>query len=197
MNNTKVRLRGILLSLCGALSAVVVAEPVTYEIDSDHTFPSFEADHMRGFSIWRGKIRETSGTIVLDREAQTGTIEVIMDMASIDFGQEDLNEHAKAPDIFDVAQFPTATYAGALVEFEDGAPTAVEGSLTMHGVTRPLNLSITRFMCVDSHRFTQRRACGADATASLDRSDWGVDFGRNGHEMWVNLNIQVEAQAAD
>ena len=120
-----------------------------------------------------------------------------MNMASIDFGIEAMNEHARAPDIFDVAQFPTANYTGTLTKFVDGAPTAVEGSLTMHGVSQPLNLEITRFRCVDSHPATEREACGAEIVGSLDRSDYGVDFGLGRHLMWVDLQIQVEARVAE
>lgn len=189
--------RGLLVSLCGLFSTAVLADPITFNIDPRHTFPSFAADHQSGFSIWRGKIKETTGTIVLDREAQVGTVDVSMNMATIDFGIEAMNDHARAPDIFDVAQFPTATYTGTLVKFEDGAPTAVEGSLTMHGVTQPLNLEIARFRCVESHPGTMREACGAEITGSLDRSDYGVDFGLGRHLMWVDLAIQVEAQAAE
>ena len=195
----KVNLCGIVLSvsLFGLFSTTVSADPVTFRIDPRHTFPSFAADHQSGFSIWRGKIKETAGTIVLDRQARTGTVDVTMNMESIDFGIDAMNDHARAPDIFDVAQFPTATYAGTLVNFEDGAPTAVEGNLTMHGVTQPLNLAIDRFRCVDSHPATMREACGAEISGSLDRSDYGVDFGLGRHLMWVELAIQVEAQAEE
>src|SRR5690606_30801109 len=85
-------LRPALLGVaCGGF-AVAVAAPVTYEIDSNHTYPSFEADHMGGLSIWRGKINSTRGTITLDKEAQTGTVEVTMDMSTIDFGHQGLND---------------------------------------------------------------------------------------------------------
>ena len=182
--------RGLLVSLCGLCSTAVLADPITYDIDSRHTFPAFAADHQSGFSIWRGKLSETSGTIVLDREAETGTVDVTMNMDTIDFGLQAMNDHARAPDILDVAQFPTATYTGTLTDFEDGNPTAVTGSLTMHGVTQPLNLEISHLQCRDRD---MREACGAEVLGSLDRSDYGVDFGLGRHLMWVELQIQLEA----
>ena len=78
------------------------AKPITYEIDSSHTFPAFEADHMGGLSLWRGKINSTSGEIVLDKDKETGSVNVIMDMSTIDFGHEGMNKHAKNSDMFDV-----------------------------------------------------------------------------------------------
>ena len=190
MNKSNLCRQGLLVSLCGFLSTAVLAEPITFDIDSRHTFPSFAADHQSGFSIWRGKIRETSGTIVLDREAETGTVNVTMNMDTIDFGMDAMSDHARAPDILDVAQFPTATYTGTLTGFQDGNPTTVTGNLTMHGVTQPLNLEISRLQCRDRE---MREACGAEILGSLDRSDYGVDFGLGRHLMWVELQIQLEA----
>jgi polyisoprenoid-binding protein YceI len=177
-----------------AFAAGVSAAPVTYEVDSAHTYPSFEADHSGGVSLWRGKINSSTGRIVLDKEAGSGTVEVTMDMKTIDFGHQGLNDHAQTPDIFDTAQFPTATYQGRLVDFRNGAPTAVDGNLTMHGVTKPVRLTINSFKCAPSR--SGREVCGADALATIDRSEWGVDFGKNfGFDMKVTLRISVEALA--
>lgn len=178
-----------------AFAAGVSAAPVTYEIDSSHTYPSFEADHSGGVSLWRGKINSSTGRIVLDKEAGSGTVEVTMDMKTIDFGHQGLNDHAQTPDIFDTAQFPTATFQGRLVDFRNGAPTAVDGNLTMHGVTKPVRLTLNSFKCAP-HR-SGREVCGADALATIDRSEWGVNFGQNfGFDMKVTLRISVEALAA-
>jgi len=178
-----------------AFAAGVSAAPVTYEIDSAHTYPSFEADHSGGVSVWRGKFNSSAGKITLDKEASAGTVEVTIDMKSIDFGNQALNDHANTPDIFDTAKFPTATFSGKLAGFRDGAPTTVEGNLTMHGVTKPLTLTINSFKCAP-HR-SGREVCGADASATLNREDYGVAFGKNfGFDMKVTLRISVEALAA-
>lgn len=177
----------------GALAAQVLAAPVTYEIDPNHTFPSFEADHMGGLSLWRGKVNSTSGTITLDKEASTGTVDITMDMSTIDFGHQGLNDHAQTADLFDTAQFPEATFTGRLVDFRNGAPTAVDGTLTLKGVSKPLRLAINSFKCQE-HPMQRREVCGADATATFNRDEWGVDFGKDfGFDMGVTLRIQVEA----
>ena len=93
--------------------AAAIAAPVTYNIDPDHTYPSFEADHMGGMSIWRGKFRSSSGTVKIDAAAHTGAVDITVDTSSIDFGHDEMNEHARSPDMFDVARFPTATIASA------------------------------------------------------------------------------------
>jgi polyisoprenoid-binding protein YceI len=103
-----------------------------------------------------------------------------------------MNEHAKKPDIFDVAQYPTATFKGNKVRFKGDTPVAVDGDFTLHGVTRPLTLTINKFKCID-HPMLKREVCGADASATFQRSDYGVTFGLPRFSPEVKLAIQVEA----
>ena len=180
---------------CSAFAGAALAAPATYNIDPAHTYPTFEADHM-GVSLWRGKINSSSGKITLDKAAGAGTVDVTMDMKSIDFGHQGLNDHAQTPDLFDTAKFPTATYTGKLVKFKDGAPTEVDGTLTLHGVTKPVTLTINRFVCKE-HPMMKKEVCGADASAQINREDFGVAFGKQmGFGMGVTLRISVEALVA-
>jgi polyisoprenoid-binding protein YceI len=179
------------------IGGAAVAAPVTYSIDPNHTYPSFEADHMGGLSVWRGKFRSSSGTARLDAAANTGDVEVTVDASSVDFGMAKMDEHARSADLFDVARYPTATYKGKLVNFKNGAPTEVEGEFTLHGVSRPLKLTIRSFKC-QPNPMTKKQTCGADAEGILDRSDYGVDYGKAyGFNMAVKLAIQVEAIKAE
>jgi len=174
-----------------------LAAPVTYEVDPGHTYPSFEADHMGGLSVWRGKLDKSSGTIVLDKDKSTGTVDITIDTSSVDFGHEKLNEHAKSKDLFDVANYPTATYKGTLVKFVNGSPTEVDGQFTLHGVTKPLTLKIDQFLC-KPNPMTKKEVCGADAKATFNRKDYGMAFGEAyGFKMDVKLAIQVEAIRKD
>ncbi|WP_300615342.1 YceI family protein [Dokdonella sp.] len=180
----------ILLALAAGSA---VAAPVTYEIDPSHTYPSFEADHMGGLSVWRGKFDRTSGSIVLDKTAGSGLVDVKVDTSSVDYGLDKMNEHARGDDILDVAKFPQAAYKGRLEGFKDGAPSRVVGDLTLHGVTKPLELKILSFKCMP-HPMLKREVCGADALATFDRSEFGIDAGKKyGFDMKVTLRIQVEA----
>ena len=178
-------------------SVSAVAAPVTYNIDPSHTYPSFAADHMGGLSVWRGKFNTTSGSIVLDTAAKTGSVDITVDMNSINFGMAKMDEHAKGPDMFDVAKFPTATYKGKLTDFDGDRPTKVEGELTLHGVTKPVTLTIDSFLC-KLHPMMKKEVCGADASATINRADFGVDYGAMfGFKMDVKLAISVEALRAD
>jgi polyisoprenoid-binding protein YceI len=181
------------LILAGAASAA----PTLYTVDKDHTHPSFEVDHFGGLSVWRGNFKTTTGTIKLDAAAGTGTVDVTIDTASIDFAHDKLNEHVSSPEILDVAKYPTATYVGTLGGFVNGAPTTVTGSLTLHGVTKPVALRIDSFKCIQ-HPMLKKEVCGADALGSFNRADFGVNYGQAyGFKQDVALRIQVEAVKAE
>jgi polyisoprenoid-binding protein YceI len=179
-------------ALLSTASFNALAESAHYTIDPAHTYPSFEADHM-GISVWRGKLDRSSGGVNLDTVAGTGDVEVVMDLSSIDFGLDALNTWATGKEFFDVAKYPTATYRGKLDGFVDGAPTRVVGTLTLHGVSRPLTLAIDLFKCIP-HPIFKRELCGANATGAFDRSEFGLAAGKDyGFRMDVPLRIQVEA----
>lgn len=172
------------------------AKPLTYTLDPTHTYPSFEADHMGGVSKWRGKVDKNSGSVVFDAEAKTGSVDVTMHMNSINFGFKPMNDHAKKADILDTAKFPTASYKGQLV-FNGDQPVAVDGHLTLRGVTKPLKLEIKSWKCY-INPMLRKETCGADAYATFNRADFGVDFGKAyGFKMDVSLAIQVEGVLAD
>lgn len=177
------------------LISAIPAFAATYNIEPNHTYPSFEADHM-GLSVWRGKFTKTSGTIVLDQAAKTGSVDITIDTSSIDFGHAKMNEHAKTPDMFNVEKFPTATYKGTSIKFDGDKPVAVIGELTLLGVTKPVTLTINKFNCI-MHPMFKKEACGADATAEFKRSDFGLNYGLPRFAPEVKLSIQVEAIKAN
>ena len=180
-----------------AVPGLVLAAPVAYELDPTHTYPSFEADHLGGLSTWRGKFNRSSGRVVIDREARTGSVEVSIDVRSIDFGNDELNAHALTPEMFDAARYPAATFKGAISGWSADRPASVAGELTLRGVTRPVTLTVNAFHC-RPHPLAKKEVCGADAVASFNRADFGLDFGAAyGFGMDVLLRIQAEGLRAD
>ena len=117
------------------VSGAVLAAPAVYNIDPNHTYPSFEADHMGGLSVLRGKFKQSSGTITLDLAAHSGEVIVKIDTNSLDFGHSKLNDDAKSDEMFDTAKYPTATYIGKFSKFDGEKATEVKGELTLHGVS--------------------------------------------------------------
>jgi len=106
----------------------------------------------------------------------------------------DVQARMVSPEVLDVEKFPQATYQGKLTKFKDGAPTEVDGQLTLHGVTKPVTLTIRSLKCMTHPMNPQQEFCGADAVANINREDFGVGWGKNfGFAMWVKLAIQIEA----
>jgi polyisoprenoid-binding protein YceI len=173
------------------------AASTTYNVDPDHTHPSFEVDHFGGVSIWRGTFKKTSGTVQIDTAAKTGTVDVVIDTATIDFAHDKLNEHVSSPEMLDVAKYPTAEYKGKFVEFVDDAPKTISGDLTLHGVTKPVRLTINSFKCFQNP-LIKKQVCGADASGTFNRADFGVNYGQQyGFKQDVLLRIQVEGVKAN
>jgi polyisoprenoid-binding protein YceI len=178
------------LLILGAASAN--AATATYTLDPDHTHPSFEVDHFGGLSTWRGTFKKTTGKVQYDAAAKSGAVDVLIDTASIDLAHDKLNEHVSSAEMLDVAKFPTAEYKGKFGEFSGDSPKTIVGELTLHGVTKPVTLSINSFKCFE-HPMLKKQVCGADAIGSFNRADFGVNYGQQyGFKQDVLLRIQVE-----
>jgi polyisoprenoid-binding protein YceI len=174
--------------------------PVTYQIDPHHTYPSFEADHM-GISVWRGKLTRNAGTVVYDKADGSGTVDIRIDMTSLDFGHRPMNAWAQGKDFLnlkagaDAKSRRYAQFKGRFTAPVSGVPTQVEGELQLNGVTRPLTLSIKLLKCLP-HPMLKRELCGADAMGSFRRDEFNLSMGKEyGFNMEVALRIQVEAIA--
>lgn len=177
------------LLVSAALAGPAVAD--TYVIDPTHTFPTFEINHL-GFSTFRGRFDKTAGTIVYDPAKKTGSAEVTIDVASVSTGVKKLDEHLQNDDFFDAAKYPTIVFKSKDFRFTGDKLVEVSGNLTMHGVTRPVELRVSSVTCKE-HPLKKIQACGADITTTLKRSEWGIskyspDVGED-----VLLRIEVEA----
>lgn len=178
-------------------AGAAAAAPATYDVDPAHTYPAFEADHMGGLSLWRGKFNSTSGKVVLDTAAKTGEVDISVDVASVDFGHDKMNEHARSAEIFDAAKFPKATFKGKVSKWKGDAPAEIDGQFTLKGVTHPLKLTVNSFLC-KPNPMSRKETCGADASATFQRDAFGVDYGKNfGFKMDTKLLISIEAVKAN
>lgn len=184
--------KSLFVAVIAGSALPAIAAPDNYTIDPTHTYPSIEFSHM-GMSVWRGKFNKTTGKVSLDRAARTGTVEVVIDISSINFGLAAMDEKARSDDFFDAAKFPTATYKGT-VHFAGDKPDIVNGQITIRGVTRPATLGINLFNCMP-HPMLKKEVCGADAEGELNWSEYGMKLSQygQGDAGKVHLRIQVEA----
>lgn len=179
-----------------AILALGVAAPAAaaevYVGDLAHTYAYFETGHL-GISWIHGRFNKTiAARVVLDRAGRAGSIDVVIDTASVDTGHDARDKHVKSADYLDVEKFPTLAFKSHTLRFAGDALAGADGDLTMMGVTRPVSLNVTSFRCIQ-HPVNKKDLCGAAAAATLKRSEWGIKRGATGIGDEVRISIQIEA----
>ena len=175
-----------------AVAAHCHAEPLHLAIDPSHTAPYYEIGHL-GYSIERGTFTKVAGSIDLDVQARTGSVAVSIDVKSLNSNWPERDAVLTGPEFFDAIRYPTIVFKSTMLRFDDqGMPNAVEGQLTLHGVTKPVRLDISRFRCAE-HPLLKKPWCGAEAAATVRRSDFGMNAFAGALPDEVHLVIPVEA----
>jgi polyisoprenoid-binding protein YceI len=144
----------------------------TYTIDPNHTFPVFEVNHL-GFSTQRGRFNKTTGTVVLDTAAKKGSVDLTIDVASLDMGFPTWDQHMAADGFFNTEKFPTITFKSHKLVFEGDKVVAAEGDFTLLGVTKPVKLAVSNFKC-GPNPMNKKEMCGAEISTTIKRSDFGM-----------------------
>ena len=181
----------LLLALAFPLTTLAAEE--TYVIEPVHSQPMFEVQHMGGFSNQRGSFGKVSGKIMLDRAAKKGSIELTIDTTSIRSFNDRLDGVLKGEDYFNVAKYPTMTFKSSNLMFDGDRLVGADGELTMLDVTKPVSLKVVNFMCGE-HPFNKKPMCGAEATATIMRSEWGMKAGiPKSTSDQVRLTLPIEA----
>lgn len=170
------------------LTALQAAD--TYAIDTEHTFAHFAINHL-GLSTIYGRIHSTGGSLTVDTENNTGSVQVDLDPATIDTGHERRDDHLRSPDFLNVLEFPEMRFESTAVTLTDDGGT-VEGDLTIAGQTQPITLSIDRWACME-HPMAGKPACGFDASGTLQRSEFGINYGipNIGDELQLMINVEA------
>lgn len=160
------------IAICG-LALTATAAPQTYAIDPTHSASRFGYDHL-GWTWQQHRFDQTTGRIVLDRAAHTGSVDVTIDARSINTGYPLFNSQLQAEDFFDTARYPDIRFRSTQVRFEGEQPVAVDGELTIKGITRPVTLALSSFVAGPHPVQKKREALGANATAKIKRSEFGM-----------------------
>lgn len=174
-----------------AIAATAQAEPATYQIDPTHTSVIFEAKHF-GTSTNRGRFDRKSGTVSFDRASRTGRADITIETGSISTGVGPFDGHLRSADFFDSEKHPTARFVSEQFRFEGDKVARVDGQLTLRGQTHPVVLTASNFNCFQ-HPQLKREVCGGDFETTIQRSQWGMDYGLPGIPDQVRLLVQVEA----
>ncbi len=183
------------LALASAF-AVPASAADSYVVDPYHTYVHFEVEHL-GMSKMRGRFDKVTGKFTLDPAAKNGSVDIVVQTASINTGDNDKgsrprsrDEHLRSPDFFNVAEFPTMTFKSTKVMFKSDGPGSIEGNLTLLGVARPVTLTVENWKC-GPNVMSKKEMCGVNASATIKRSDFGMKYGvpavGDEQKLWIEM----------
>ncbi len=177
------------------LASAAIASPAwaqdIYVSDPAHTIVTFETGHL-GIAWIKGRFGKVEAKATLDRAAKKGSVEAVVETASLDTAHAARDKHVRSEDYLDVEKFPTMTFKSTNFKFDGDNLTAIDGDLTLMGVTKPVTLTVTLFRCIQ-HPSNKRDLCGADARTQIKRSEWGLKRGATGIGDDVKIGIGIEA----
>jgi len=145
----------------------------TYKIEPNHTQVLFSVNHM-GFSYFTGSFSGVSGAAVLSpKKPAAMSVSVSVPVASVFTTSPKLIEELKEPDWLDATKFPTMIFRSSKVTATGPATADIAGTLTLHGVTKPLTLH-AKFIGAGINILSKNETAGFELTGTLKRSDFGV-----------------------
>ncbi|MCJ0766147.1 YceI family protein [Variovorax terrae] len=184
------------IAFLGANTAWAASQ--TYVLDPQHSFPHFSISHL-DMSTIHGRFDKMSGKVVYDAAARTGAIDVKIATASVTTGDgarsdgsRSRDDHLRSADFFNAAEFPEMHYKSSKLNFNGDRLESVDGTLTLLGVSKPVRMQVTHFKC-GPNPFSKKAMCGADAEATVKRTDFGMRFGVPAIADEVKLQINLEA----
>lgn len=193
----------LVLTTIGALGIPASASATTWELDTAHSGVEFSVRHMMVSTV-KGRFEKIKGTVELDEKDVTkSTLEVTIDLGSVNTNEPKRDGHLKSPDFFDVAKFPTATFKSTKVQKAGKNKLKVTGALSLHGVTQPVVLEVEGPTDAFKTPFgTTVR--GVHATGKIDRKDFEIGWNKVldnggvmvGNEVSLELNAELTEKVA-
>ncbi len=189
------RKTAILTILVLVLGFGTVASQGTYTIDTVHSNVGFTVRHL--VSKVRGEFTDFDGTIVADfNDLDASSVELTIQAASIDTKNEKRDAHLRSPDFFDVEKYPEITFRSSKITKVDEDTFAIAGTLTMHGVSKEITLTVDFLGEMTAMGGTR---AGYELTTTVNRLDYGLSWNRAleaggfllGDDVEVNITLEL------
>ncbi len=192
MNRTQLKSILILLSAV-ALVASVDAKPDTYTADVAHSSVEFHVTHF--FSKVAGHFNKFEATLTVDKDAmESSSVKAEIDITSVDTSQPKRDAHLQGADFFDAAKFPKMTFQSKSWKKTADNEYEVAGDLTLHGVTKPVTLTVKSLGFGEGMKGVQ--LSGWSATTKIKRSEFGMtgSIPMVGDEVEISINVEAHKQ---
>ena len=177
------------------LGSAALAEPAEFQFDKTHTVIKASWDH-GGYSTMPMYFTDYDGVLLLDlEEPSNSTVDVTFNLADgfwVGPNQERFIGHLNTADFFNIEEFPTARFVATSFETEDGETGTMTGDLTLLGETRPVSLDVKLNKAAENRWGTY--VAGFDASGTLTRADWGMDYATGGTTDDITIEISTELQ---
>ena len=186
------------MRLCRLAAAWLAASAATcmaadWAVSTDHVSIYFAVSHF-DISYVHGRFGKIAATVEFDPAAKTGQVVVTVDADSIDTGNRVVDGVLRSPQFLDSGPFPEIRFVSERFVFDGDALTAVDGTLLLHGVQRPLRLTVERFVCKDvAAGIVSRFTCGGALRTTFKRSEFGMTRSLPDVGDEVRLDIAIEA----
>lgn len=168
------------------------AQPApAFKVDRNHSTIGFEVPIMGGLSKVPGKFTDFDVAVVYDEaDVARSSVNATIRVASIDTGIADRDKDLRSAGFFDVDKFPTITFASQSIEKKDATHFVAHGTLTMKGVAKPIDLSVTyagEFQLPNNGK----KIIGFHASTKLNRRDYGITWEHQALATFVGDDVEV------
>ena len=176
-----------------AATAVTHADPEKFVLDKSHTAVTFTVDHI-GYSLTHGRFSEFDADVMFDPDApENSTVTFTIDTPSVDTGWPKRDEHVRNADFLDVDKHPEITFVSKSIEMTGEDTAKLTGDLTMNGTTREESFEVKLRKMAPSPFGAKKMTAGFQATGTIDRTNYGIDYGKGaiGTEIPVQIDLEI------
>jgi polyisoprenoid-binding protein YceI len=158
----------------------------SYRLDATNSRVAFTVQHL-GFEWISARFSDISGEFVFDRAGPKSRVDVTVAIASLDSSDARWNERLRSAEWLDARRYPHMTYHSTRVELDDQHGVA-NGELTLHGVTRPVVLTVTLLDCSTGSQ------CRFAARGRIKRSEFGLPHGlrTGGDQVDISISCAID-----
>jgi polyisoprenoid-binding protein YceI len=186
----------IVTGILALAAPLAMAQTSTWVSDAAHSEVDFSITHLTISNV-HGRFGKVAATLVFNQADVTkSTVTATIDVSTVDTGEDARNNHLKTPDFFDVAKYPTATFTSTSVA-KSGNGLAVSGNFTLHGVTKPIVLTVEG-PTGPVEGMDHKQHAGFLATTTISRTAFGIGTkfpaSMVGDDVKLNIELDVAKQ---
>jgi polyisoprenoid-binding protein YceI len=159
-----------------------------FQVDAVHSTAIFRVHHL-GAGMFYGRFNDISGTITGD---ENPAFDISIDINSVDTNNEKLDSHLKSPDFFNAVEFSEMTFKSSATKKVGDDKYEVTGDITIHGVTKPLTVTMTKTGQVTGRR---GESIGFEMEFQISRSDYGMNYGIESGALSNDIKVIVALEA--